>query len=299
MEGRYSRLMSADPPARQRRPLLVIMVLAVVAILGAGVYVAVRVLDSPDASRADEQAETEDEADPYPIPTRDAPTQAAPQDIAGPVLLIPGYGGTPETLNLLASILRNDGRDVTAVAMPGNATGDLREQAEALGLAATEAIARSGAPSVDVIGYSIGGVVARLWVAAYGGDELARRVVTLGSPHHGLPPFTDASGNCPVSCQQLAVDSALLEQLNAGDETPEGPAFVSIWTTVDETVVPPESAQLEGAINIPVQSVCADSVVSHGELITDPVIAGIVREEIMPTPPLEFSAADCARLTPA
>ena len=58
---------------------------------------------------------------------------------------------------------------------------------------------------------------------------------------------------------QLGTDSDLLFRLNAGDETPDGPTWVSIWTTQDRTVTPPDSARLEGALNLPVQSVCAEA----------------------------------------
>jgi len=223
-----------------------------------------------------------------------------PQDEPGPVLMIPGFGGSTSGLNVLAETLRSDGRDVTILALPGDGTGDLREQAQALADAAGAAIDRTGASSVDVVGFSAGGLVARLWVADLGGGGLARRVVTLGAPHHGttLAGLAEelAPGSCPLACQQLDPDSELLRELNAGDETPDGPAFVSIWTTLDETVTPPDSARLEGALGIVVQDVCADSRVTHSGLVTDPLVARIVAEQLRSTPPVQLSIQDCARL---
>lgn len=224
-----------------------------------------------------------------------------PQDEPGPVLLVPGFGGSTSGLDVLAESLRADGRDARVLVLPGDGRGDLRAQAQALEVAASAAIERSGAASVDLIGYSAGGLVARLWIADLGGAGVARRVVTLGSPHHGtaLAGLAEdvAPGACPIACQQLDPDSELLSALNAGDETPDGPAFVSIWTTLDETVTPPDSARLEGAIGIVVQDVCADSRVTHSGLVTDPLVAGIVAEQLRATPPVQLSTRDCARLS--
>lgn len=208
------------------------------------------------------------------------------QDEPGPVLLVPGYGGNTSEVDKLAATLRAQGRDVTVVAMPDNGTGDLRRQAQVLDAAARAAAERTGADSVDVVGHSAGGVVARLWVREEGGDALARRVVTLGSPHHGTTIAALASDftadGCPAGCRQLAPDSGLLRRLNAGDETPRGPVFVSIWTTVDDVVTPPASARLDGALDLPVQSVCPDSVVPHGLLPSDPQVQALIVAELGP-----------------
>ena len=203
---------------------------------------------------------------------------AVAQDERGPVLLAPGYGGNGDSLSGLAAELRSGGRDVEIVDLGGDGRGDLDEQAQVLGAAATAALERTGARSVDVVGYSAGGVVARLWVREHGGAEQARRIVTLGSPHHGTDLAELAGGTlgCPVACQQLAAGSELLNRLNAGDETPEGPVFVSVWTADDETVTPPESAELDGALNIGVQSICAGAEVSHGDLPDEPVVQSLV-----------------------
>ena len=195
--------------------------------------------------------------------------------------------------------LAAEGRDATVVDVPGDGTGDLGAAADMLGEAADAALERTGAGSVDVVGYSAGGVVARLW-AADGGAAVARRIVTLGSPHHGTT-LADlagelAAGRCPDACRQLATGSPLLAGLNAGDETPEGPAWISIWTAQDQTVTPPESARLDGALELPVQSVCADAQVGHGELPRDPLVQAMVLEQLGSGAPAALGPDDCARL---
>ena len=224
-----------------------------------------------------------------------APDQATP----GPVLLVPGYGGSTAGLQALADRLDADGRDAAVVPLPGDGTGDLRASADALGSAVKAAMRRTGARSVDVVGYSAGGVVARLW-AADGGTGVARRIVTLGSPHHGTrvaDVVGDVVPDCPAACQELGTDSQLLLQLNAHDETPAGPTWVSIWTTQDTTVTPPDSARLAGALNIPVQSVCPKARVTHGDLPRDPLVQAMVVAELGPGSPPRLSSQDCARLS--
>ena len=211
-----------------------------------------------------------------PAETRPAP---AAEQTPGPVLLVPGYGGSTDSLQVLADRLTAAGRDAAVVPVPANGTGDLNVSADVLATAVDDALTRTGATSVDVVGYSAGGVIARLW-AADGGADQARRIVTLGSPHHGTDLADLAFGvlpsQCPAACQQLTTGSELLARLNAGDETPDGPDWVSLWTTADQTVTPPDSADLDGALDLTVQSVCADSRVTHGQLPTDPVVQGIV-----------------------
>jgi triacylglycerol esterase/lipase EstA (alpha/beta hydrolase family) len=139
---------------------------------------------------------------------------------------------------------------------------------------------RTGASSVDVVGYSAGGVIARLFVRDEGGASVVRRVLTLGSPHHGTEVATLAeqvAGGCPTACEQLATGSDLLRRLNARDETPAGPRWVTIRTRDDGLVLPVESARLRGALNLVVQQVCPDDHVSHEELTSDPVVLAALR----------------------
>ncbi|PZS18285.1 MAG: lipase [Pseudonocardiales bacterium] len=231
----------------------------------------------------------------------DTPAPPVSQVVPGPVILVPGYGGSTTGLEALARVLRTHGKDAQVLQLTGDGRGDLGAQADVLETAATAALARTHAASVDVVGYSAGGVVARLWVREHGGAGHARRVITLGSPHHGteIAGLADSvlPGACPTACQQLAADSPLLTALNAGDETPPGPTYVSIWTTQDDVVIPPDSASLSGALDITVQSICPADRVRHSGLPTDANVAAMVVRELAGGPPVTLTAKDCGRVS--
>lgn len=210
---------------------------------------------------------------------------SASQSELGPVLLVPGYGGATAALETLAVTLRAAGRTAVVVRLPNEGTGDLRESAALLDAAATAA----GGPSVDLLGYSAGGVIARIWAADH--PERVRRVVTLGSPHHGTRVAAVAAalapGACPPACQQLVPGSALLDELNDGDETPAGPEWLALWTTQDEVVTPPESGRLDGAVNVALQELCPGLQVTHGQLPTVPVVRALVSQAVSAQPVAE------------
>jgi len=211
-----------------------------------------------------------------------APAGYPPQDRPGPVLLVPGYGGQTSSLAPLAARIRATGRVATVVSLPGNGTGDLNADAGALNAAVGRALA-GGAPSVDVIGYSAGGVVVLLWARHDDGSGQARRVITLGSPFHGARIAAGAEGfapgACPTACQQLVPGSPLLAGLVA-TPVPARPRWLSLWTTDDQVVTPPDSARLAGAVNVPVQSVCPAERLSHDQLPGNPVVTAIVLQAI-------------------
>jgi pimeloyl-ACP methyl ester carboxylesterase len=204
-----------------------------------------------------------------PEPARDRP---------GAVLLVPGYGGSTGSLDVLAQRIRQTGKKATVVRLAGSGTGDLTVQARVLNGYVNKAISAGSGP-VTVIGYSAGGVVAWLWDVADGGASRARMIITLGSPLHGAQIAAVGSaydpGACPVACQQLTPGSVLLSQLQRSPAS-DRPPWLSLWTDDDETVRPPDSARLQGAVNVPLQSICPGAAISHSQLPTAPLVDGIV-----------------------
>ena len=207
-------------------------------------------------------------------------SRGEPEPIAGrpgAVLLVPGYGGSTSSLDRLAERIRQTGRTAVVVRLAAEGTGDLTVQARVLEGYVNQVIGAGSGP-VTVIGYSAGGVVAWLWDVDYDGQGRAGKIITLGSPLHGARIAAVGAGfdpgECPVACQQLAPGSALLTRLR--ESVKARPPWLSLWSTDDQTVVPPDSARLAGAVNVSLQSVCPGADIQHSQLPTAPLVVGIV-----------------------
>jgi triacylglycerol lipase len=228
-------------------------------------------------------------------------SQGQPQPVPGrpgAVLLVPGYGGSTAALDVLAARIRQTGRNAIVVQLAGNGTGDLAEQARVLDGYVNTALSAGSGP-VTVIGYSAGGVVAWLWDISYDGSARASRIITLGSPLHGarIAAVGTAAdpGLCPVACQELVPGSALLTRLQQSPQQGR-PPWLSLWTTDDQVVQPPDSARLPGAVNVPLQSVCPGAVIQHGQLPTTPLVVGIVLKALSSKSVAAPPASDCTAL---
>jgi len=215
----------------------------------------------------------------------------------GAVLLVPGYGGGTTSLDELAARVRGTGRTATVVQLAGNGTGDLTVQARVLAGYVNRAIGAGSGP-VTVVGYSAGGVVAWLWDVDYGGAARAGLIITLGSPLHGARIAAVGAAydpaECPVACQQLVPGSALLAGLQRS--TRPRPPWLSLWSTDDRTVQPPDSARLPGAVNVPLQSVCPGADIQHDQLPTAPLAVGIVLRTLASGHVSAPAHGDCADL---
>ena len=183
------------------------------------------------------------------------------------------------------------------VQLAGDGTGDLAVQARVLNGYVNRAIGAGSGP-VTVIGYSAGGVVAWLWYADYGGASRVGKIITLGAPLHGARIAAVGAAYdpavCPVACQQLAPGSALLTQLQAS--TQARPPWLSLWSTDDQTVQPPDSARLPGAVNVPLQSVCPGVDIQHSQLPTAPLVVGLILRTLATNPLEAPPRSDCAAL---
>ena len=202
-------------------------------------------------------------------------------------------------LAALAVHLQNAGRTAIVLALPDNAEGDLNIQAGIVTERMIEAIA-AGSRSVDLVGYSAGGVVIGLVVAGH--PQYVRRVVTIGSPLHGTQiaglavALNMPASVCGVACRQMAPGTSLLASLSAAEPAVTGVPWTSMWTTDDQVVLPPDSARFAGATNVVLQQICADDVANHLNLPADPLVIGLTLQALDSANPASPSASDCTSL---
>lgn len=224
----------------------------------------------------------------------------------GVVLLLPGYGGVSDSLRDLQQALQRQGRDARIVEPAGDNTGDLAASAALVQVAVTQAI-NDGAASVDVVGFSAGGLVLRDWARTNPDTaRWVRRVVTLGSPHHGTNLATTAfwfqRENCPLACEQMTPGSVFMNTLNSREnqaaEEKLGARRLSIMTVNDKVVTPMSTSRWAPALNVELQQVCPSTQVEHIELPNKPLPVGLVEQELSgPGLRPDLGPAQCQELT--
>ena len=104
----------------------------------------------------------------------------------------------------------------------------------------------TGAAEVDLIGHSMGGVVARYYVTLAGGDPVVRNLVTLGSPHWGTDVSAIGVGH---PTRELLFGSKLVARLSSA-APPEHTRITTILSNADALVPAALQPPIPGAERI-------------------------------------------------
>ena len=179
---------------------------------------------------------------PVPEPVRSGSFSA----MRRPVLLIHGFKDDARKMEKLRRHLESHGFHAEAVNLrPSLGQAGMEELAAQVAEFAEERFGPFAA--MDVVGFSMGGLVARYYVQKLGGADRVRRLITLASPHHG----TLLAWCIPnPGCRQMRPGSAFLRELNADQEWLQRVEVTSFWTPLDLMILPASSSRLEGATNL-------------------------------------------------
>jgi triacylglycerol lipase len=195
---------------------------------------------------------------------------AAPASAHDPILFVHGWNSNSSTWTTMVGRFQADGW--TAAELNNWSYNTSQSNATTAGQIATKVdqiLAATGAPKVDLITHSMGGLSSRYYVKNLGGDAKVDDWVSLGGPNHG----TDTANFCfQTSCVEMRQGSSFLKALNSGDETPGAVTYRTWWSPCDEVINPDSSVALSGATNT--QTAC----MSHSSLHEDATVYGQVRD---------------------
>ncbi|MBL0140950.1 MAG: alpha/beta fold hydrolase [Betaproteobacteria bacterium] len=173
-------------------------------------------------------------------------------DARVPVILVHGYLSNRGTLCGLAHALDAAGIGPVFVPSLPAIVAPIETFASHLDRVVHRVTEMTGQPRVILVGHSMGGLIARAWLARHGTSRIAG-LVTLGSPHHGTALAPLGTGR---NARQMRIGSDFLREL-AGAEGGSGPgcAALSVYTAHDNLVAPQESSRLAWARNVAIHGV--------------------------------------------
>ncbi|GHE73083.1 lipase [Streptomyces longispororuber] len=218
------------------------------------------------------------------LPARDKP----------PVLLLHGFIDNRSVFVLLRRSLAQHGRQHVESLNYSPLTCDIRLAAELLGRHVEEICERTGQQRVDIVGHSLGGLIARYYAQRLGGDARVRTLVTLGTPHGGtrVVPLADAH---PI-VRQMRPGSDVVAELREpapGCRT----QFVSFWSELDQIMDPVETACVDHP-DLSAQNVRVSGI-GHLALPVHPAVASAIRQALDLADPAADTPASADGLTVA
>ncbi|MCO4744137.1 MAG: alpha/beta fold hydrolase [Proteobacteria bacterium] len=157
------------------------------------------------------------------------------------VLLLHGFFQTRNIWEVMEDRLRHDGYAVMSFNLGGLLyrfnTHPVDHLAKLIADKVDGLARRHGFERIHIIGHSKGGLVARRYIQAYGGDQRVKSLTTLGTPHHGT--WTAALGAIGLgavgwgtSVRELLPRSKTIKRLTS-ERFPDHIPLTSIYSRAD------------------------------------------------------------------
>ena len=110
--------------------------------------------------------------------------------------------------------------------------------------------------TLDLVGFSMGGLIARVWLQKMGGTSRTNRFISIGSPHKGTILAQVMPTSLMKGIGQMKRGSSFLVELNSNYSVLENVECISFFCRLDLMVVPGWDATLPLGVNfsIPVSS---------------------------------------------
>lgn len=191
-----------------------------------------------------------------------------------PLLLVHGIGDTGSVFNRMIAYLRDRGwSEIHTIDLTPN-NGDIGLERLAQQVRTYVETNLAYAKAIDVIGFSMGGIVSRYYIQRLAGAQRVRHFITLSSPHKGT--WTGYFRQNP-GVRQMRPGSDFLQDLNKTVHELQQVMFTSLWTPYDLMIVPANSSQL------PVGNMAQLPVLAHPWMLTDQRVLAAIAAILAPS----------------
>ena len=185
-----------------------------------------------------------------------------------PVLLIHGIFDTIRIFDKMSRYLKKLGWEVYSLNLvPNYGILGLDKLAEQV----ADYVNKTFPPNqpLDLIGFSMGGIVSRYYVQRLGGIDKVENFITISAPHNGTLTGYALNLAAPI---QMRPKSNFLENLNQDIALLDKTNFTSIWTPYDAMILPPKSSQ------VPVGRDIKIDVFLHSWMVSDEKVLKVIVE---------------------
>ena len=117
---------------------------------------------------------------------------------------------------------------------------------------------------VDILGFSMGGIIGRYWIKKFNGYKRTRQFITVGSPHNGTLTSQFVPKYPFRGISEMKINSFLLRELSKYDYLLKGINCISFFTYWDLMVFPGWRANLNSGEKISLK------IYKHKNLVQNP-----------------------------
>ena len=188
-----------------------------------------------------------------------------------PVVLLHGLDDTSRLFDRLGPFLEKRGWKVYDLDLiPSNGDAGLDMLGEQVATYVDKTFCRQ--EPLDLVGFSMGGLVARYYLQRLAGLRRVQRLITISSPHQGTwTAFLRAN----AGARQMRPASKFLRELNSDRHILKKIRFTSIWSPLDLMIVPASSSCVREAHSIRV------NVVAHALMMRDARVLQLVKKALV------------------
>ena len=128
---------------------------------------------------------------------------------------------------------------------------------------------------IDILGFSMGGIIARYWIKKFNGYLKTKRFISVGSPHHGTLTAQLVPKNFLKGISEMKINSSLLKELSDYDYLLTKIDCVSFYTRWDFMVFPGWRAKL------PIGRKFNLNIYKHRNLVKNPIAIDAIVNSII------------------